>query len=126
MNHPKRIINGRSKRVAQCTVCPYVKEGNKIRINGQTWNINRQVNCKSNNLVYAIHCIKEYFIQVYIGGTKQMLKSRVADHRGYVTNKIESLAKGENFHLPRHTLADLRVSIVEQTAIKGSEYRKER
>ena len=124
--HPKRIINGMSKCGAQCTACPYVKEGKKIRINGQTWNINRQVNCNSYNLVYAIYCIKEKCRQVYIGETKRMLKSRVADHRGYVTNKVTSQATGEHFNLPGHSLADLRVSVVEQTSRKGSEYRKER
>ena len=125
-NHPKRFINGMSKCGDQCTACPYVKEGKKIRINGQTWNINRQVNCKSYNLVYAIYCIKENCRQVYIGETKRMLKSRVADHRGYVTNKVTSQATGEHFNLPGHSLADLRVSVIEQTARKGSEYRKER
>jgi hypothetical protein len=125
-NYPKRFINGMSKCGDQCTACPYVKEGKKIRINGQTWNINRQVNCKSYNLVYAIYCIKGNCRQVYIGETKRMLKSRVADHRGYVANKVTSQATGEHFNLPGHSLADLRVSVIEQTARKGSEYRKER
>ena len=49
-----------------------------------------------------------------------MLKSRVADHRGYVNNKVTSQAKGE------HSLVDLRALIVKQIARKESEYRKER
>ena len=55
-----------------------------------------------------------------------MLKSRVADHHGYVTNKVTSQATGEHFNLPGHSLDDLRVSVVEQTSRKGSAYRKER
>ena len=54
-----------------------------------------------------------------------MLKLRVADHRRYVTNKVTSQATSEHFNLPGHSLADLRVSVIEQTARKNSEYRKE-
>ena len=55
-----------------------------------------------------------------------MLKFRVADHQCYVTNKVTSQATGEHFNLPGHSLADLRVSVIEQMAIKNSEYRKEK
>ena len=55
-----------------------------------------------------------------------MLKFRVADHWGYVSDKVTSQATSEHFILPGHSLADLRVSVIEQTARKNSEYRKER
>ena len=41
-----------------------------------------------------------------------MLKSRLAQHRGYVQNNIE--ATGQHFNLPGHSLADLMVTILEQ------------
>ena len=53
-----------------------------------------------------------------------MLKYRLADHRGYVTNGVTSQATGEHFNLPGHSLADLTVTILEQTKRKNSEYRK--
>ena len=124
--HPKRYIKGMSKCGSNCTACPYIKEGRNIKINKKEWNISRQVNCNSYNIVYAIYCLKENCKKVYIGETKRMLKFRLADHRGYVTNGVTSQATGEHFNLPGHSLADLRVSIIEQTARKSTEYRKER
>ena len=70
--------------------------------------------------------MKDNCRQVYIGETKTMLKFRLADHRGYVTNNVTSQATGEHFNLPGHSLADLRVTVIEQTARRSSEYRKER
>ena len=55
-----------------------------------------------------------------------MLKYRLAEHRGYVTNGVTSQATGEHFNMPGHSLADLSVTIIEQTFRKNSEYRKER
>ena len=55
-----------------------------------------------------------------------MFRFRLADHRGYVTNRVTSQATGEHFNLPGHSLADLSITILEQTNRKSSEYRKER
>ena len=45
--------------------------------------------------------------QVYIGETKRMLKFRLADHRGYVTDKDRTNASGLHFNLPVESLAYL-------------------
>ena len=55
-----------------------------------------------------------------------MLKFRLADHRGYVSNGDISKSTGAHFNLPGHSLADLRVTVIEQTRGKNTEYRKER
>ena len=55
-----------------------------------------------------------------------MLQTRVADHRSYVSNRRTDKATGAHFNMPGHSLADLRVSIIEQTRRKSLEYRKER
>ena len=55
-----------------------------------------------------------------------MLQTRVADHRGFVYNGRTDKATGAHFNMPGHSLADLRVSIIEQTRGKSAEYRKER
>ena len=107
-----------------CTGCPYIKEGRKLILKGQEWFINRQLNCNSYNVIYAIMCKKENCQQIYIGETKRMLKYRLADHRGYVTDGVTSQATGAHFNLPGHSLADLTITILEQTKRKNSEYRK--
>ena len=57
-----------------------------------------QLSAKKNN------CTK-----VYIGETKQMLKSCLKQHCGYVQNNIE--ATGQHFNLPGHSLANLMVTV---------------
>ena len=100
------------------------KEGisRKLKINGAEWNINKQLNCNSYNVVYA----KEKCKQVYIGETKRMLRFRLADHRGYITNGDVTQATGAHFNMPGHSLADFSATIIEQSKKKNSEYRKER
>ena len=108
----------------QCTACPFVREGKEVNINGQSWNINSSVDCKSYNVVYAILCKKDNCRAVYIGETKRMLKFRLADHRGYVTNKDTSKATGYHFNLPGHTRADLEVTCIERVRKSNAPYRK--
>ena len=55
-----------------------------------------------------------------------MFKFRLADHRGYVSNKIESQPAGAHFNLPGHSLANMKASILEQVRYNCIEYRKER
>ena len=50
----------------------------------------------------------------------------MADHRGYVTNKIVEKATGAHFNLPGHSLANLTITILEQVKYQDKEYRKER
>ena len=72
--HPRRYIKGMSKCGTNCTACPYVREGKRIKINGKEWKINQKLTCKSYNVVYAIFCQKENCKEVYIGETKRLLK----------------------------------------------------
>ena len=51
------------------------------------------------------------------------MQFRLAEHQGYVTNKILSTPTGEHFNLPGHSLADLNILILEKVR---SQYRKER
>ena len=97
-----------------------------MKINNSLWNINKQVDCSTYNLVYAIFCTKENCRDVYIGETKRMLRSRVAEHRGYISRGETDKPTGAHFNQPGHSLADLRVSVIEHTRGRGSEYRKER
>ena len=109
-----------------CTACPYIKKDKTVKINGEEWKINKQYDCNSYNLVYAIFCKKDNCQQVYIGETKRMLKFCLADHRGYVINQITSKATGAHFNLPGHSLADMSITVIEQTKNNNKQYRKER
>ena len=55
-----------------------------------------------------------------------MLWSRIADHRDYVSRAETDKATGAHFTEPGHSLADLRVSILENTRGKSTMYIKER
>ena len=109
-----------------CTMCPYVREGKVIKINGIEWNINQNLHCKSYNVVYALICKKENCREVYVGETKRFLKFRVDDHRGYISNRKIDQATGEHFSLPGHILADLSVTALERVKRNNILYRKER
>ena len=74
-NYPKRYLRG-MKKCGKCTLCPYIKEGRNLKINRAEWNINKQLNCNSYNVIYAIFCLTEKCKQVYIGETKCMLRFR--------------------------------------------------
>ena len=84
------------------------------------------MSCESHNVIYMLECQKDNCRQRYIGTTGCQLKLRLADHRGYITNQVTSKATGAHWNLPGHSLADLRVIILEQTKYRNEEYRKER
>ena len=113
-------------RCCNCTSCPYIEEGNKVKINSTEWKIKNKFYCNSYNVIYAIFSKKENCKQVYIGESRRLLNFWVADHRGYVSRQETDKATGAHFTMPGHSLADLRVTIIEQTRGKSDEYRKER
>ena len=41
--------------------------------------INKKINCRTSNVVYAVHCKKCKHI-VYVGETETMLKDRIQNH----------------------------------------------
>ncbi len=118
-----------------CTACPYIKEGKAIRINQKSqntqtsqniWTINAKLNCESYNVVYMIECDKNNCQERYIGESGRSLKYRLAEHRGYIANKVESKATGAHFNQPGHSLANLKVTIIEQVRKPELQYRKQR
>ena len=62
----------------------------------------------------------------YIGETGRMLKARLADHRGYINNQVVSVTTGDHFNLPGHSLANMKIQILERVKINSNQYRKER
>ena len=62
----------------------------------------------------------------YIGETGRILKYRLFEHRDYVTNNVTSQATGAHFNLPGHSLANMKIGILEQVKKNDQDYRKER
>ena len=125
--YPERERAGMANCGKTCPTCPYVKYGKEIKIDKKnTWRITKKFTCESFNVIYLLECQKEKCQQRYIGTTGRQLKYRIADHRGYITNQVSSKATGAHWNLPGHSLADLRVTVLEQTIIHTEEYRKER
>lgn len=126
--HDSREIKGMTKcNKTHCTACPYIKSGRKVKINEKlTWNINKKVNCESFNVIYLLECEKSRCRMRYIGTTSRLFKFRLAEHRGYITNKVTSKATGFHFNLPGHSLANMKATVIEQVNTKDEEYRKER
>ena len=110
-----------------CTACQYIKYGKEVKINKkETWTLNRRFTCQTFNTVYMLECQIERCKQRYIGTTGRQLKFRLDEHRGYIINQVTSKATGAHWNLPGHSLADLKVTILEQTNTKDEDYRKER
>ena len=110
-----------------CNACPFVNEGKNIKINKQkNWNINKAVNCNSFNIIYLIECTIDSCKQRYVGETKRHFRKRLAEHRGYVRNEHLDQATGAHFNLPGHSVANMKMTIIEQVKKDCDLYRKER
>ena len=123
--YPQRSVKGMYKCGRQCPACPFIQEQKSVKITQKTdWKINKKVTCTSFNIVYIIECSKQNCNKRYIGETKRMLKHRLADHRGYVSNGDTSTATGAHFTSPGHSLSDMKISILEQIKKSDDVYRK--
>ena len=107
-----------------CLTCPYVKPGKMVAATATTFktDIQSAVDCQTSNLVYCINCDKCQ--EQYIGETSKTLNQRFAEHRGYVRNKKEEKATGAHFNLPGHTIADMKITVLEKIASEDPQMRK--
>ena len=123
--YPKREVKGMTKCEKSCPSCPFIKEAKNIKIDKfSNWNINKKFTCESYNVVYLLECQK--CGHKYIGSTKRKLKHRLAEHKGYIYNQVTNRATGAHWNLPGHSLAHLKVIILEQSKYKDEEYIRER
>ena len=70
-----------------------------------------QLTCGSSNVVSAIYCIRCGLI--YVGETGRSLLSRINGHQPGIIKNGQSLLY-KHFHLPGHSVADLKVQILEK------------
>ena len=61
-----------------------------------------------------------------MGETGRMLKARFSDHKGYINNQVVSVTTGDHFNLPGHSLANMKIQILEKVKFPNEQYRKER
>jgi hypothetical protein len=110
-----------------CLICPYINETKHIKGNNFTWFLTQNFSCKShNNIIYMIECNKPKCNQRYIGETERTLHDRICEHVGYIRTLKYEKATGYHFNLPGHSLANMKVSILEKVKVDDLEYRKER
>ena len=69
-----------------------------------------QLTCGSSSVVYAIHCIRCGLM--YVGDTGRSLRSRINLHRAGIIKDGQNLLYNY-FRLPRHSVADIKVQILE-------------
>ena len=71
----------------------------------------KQLTCGSSNVVYATHCIRCGLM--YVGETGRSLQSTINGHRAGISKDGQSLLY-EHFRLPGHSIADIKVQILEK------------
>ena len=112
IRYPQRHIKGMNKCGQNCTACPYVMADNKVKVNDkEEWKIESNVTYSTFNCVYMFHCDK--CGKRCIGETGRIFRARLSDHRGYINNQVISATTGDHFNLPGHSLANLKVMILE-------------
>ena len=128
ITRPSRVIPGMKKcykNGRECSICPWVKEGNTAKATASSYRLEIQSNltCQSCNIIYLIECKKCY--AQYVGETERTLQDRFAEHQGYVNRNIQSQATGAHFNLPGHSVTDMSVMAIIKIHDRHGPYRKE-
>ena len=126
--YPERKINGRVQCGKVCPACSFIKTEKSLKIDRNTkWKLNRKLSCQDYNIIYSISCDKKGCLEnKYIGETGRSLKTRLVDHCDYVRNQHTDQATGAHFNQPGHSLANMKITILEQVKTNDMAYRKER
>ena len=96
----------------------------KSNVTGFAVEINSNVDCNSENVIYLISCRK--CPEQYVGETKRKFKDRMGEHRNYVRNQVLTKATGLHFNKPGHQLSDMQVTVLEKIQNEDPHFRKER
>ena len=122
---PKRTLKGMHK-CGSCRTCQFVQTGKLVRAKAtsEVVEINTNVSCRDSNVVYLINCNR--CGEQYIGETEKTLHTRFSQHQSYVKNRNISKATGNHFNQRGHSLADMKVTVLEKIYNQDPNYRKER
>ncbi|XP_050792228.1 uncharacterized protein LOC127042831 [Gopherus flavomarginatus] len=98
----------------RCQLCPHIYTSDTITGPNQiSHTITGSFTCTSTNVIYAIIC-QQCPSAMYIGQTGQSLRKRINGHKSDIRNGNIQKPVGEHFNLPGHTIADLKVAILQQ------------
>ena len=111
----------------QCATCALIPENgiksHKCYITKEIYQINSNVTCVSENVIYKITCKKPQCKSfVYIGQTKRRFCDRFSEHRGYVSQKRLDQVCGEHFNKIGHSQVDMLPTIIEQVNPRGDDF----
>ena len=87
--------------------------------------MNNKYTCESYNIVYMIECEKEKCKLRYIGQSKRALRYRLAEHRGYANNDVDT-PTGSHFNLPGHSQANIKITVLKRVKKNDKHYREVR
>ena len=124
--YTNRQTFGMKKCKKQCVACPFIMEGKTVKCDTFLWNIRKDVNCDTKNIIYMIECTLERCRQRYIGESGRKLSKRFSDHKGYVKNHDVTQATGKHFNEKGHNLSHMKITIIEKVKKDCEQYRKER
>ena len=82
------------------------------------------MDCHPQNVVYCLSCNR--CLEQYIGETEKSLSQRFGQHRGYVRNNNLDKATGHHFNQPGHSLANMRIAVMEKVYSNDPQMRKTR
>ena len=113
-------------KCGKCVSCKSIKEGRTIKSTKKNWTINREYNCKTENVVYLLECDKENCRKQYVGETERPLSERIKEHIGYARNNILHKTTGNHFNSPGHSWINMKFTVIEQVKRRDKMYREER
>ena len=126
-SRPRRELKGMHKcNKPRYITDKYVKEGKSVKIatTKEVVEINANVNCADDNVIYVISC-KQCSFQ-YVGKSVRKFTTRMGEHRAYVINKNLDEATGEHFNLRNHNLSHMSYTILEKVHNTDPIYLRER
>ena len=125
-NHRTKRKQKGMKKCGKCVSCKSIKEGRTIKSTKTNWTLNREYNCKTENVVYLLECDKENCRKQYVGETERPLSERIKEHIGYARNNILHKTTGNHFNSPGHSWINMKFTVIEQVKKRDKMYREER
>ena len=93
---------------------------------GRVIKINKKINCRTSNVVYAVHCKKCKHI-VYVSETETMLKDRMQNHLSDIrTCKKYDKPVSIHFNSKGNSIDNFRFAVIEISRKNNTIYRQTR
>ena len=106
------------KRLCKACILGERASTHKCYRTNQEWQITAPINCQTDNVIYKLSCRKCPNF-VYIGETCRRFCDRLAEHRGYISQKKLHHPVGFHFNQKGHNVTDLLPIAIERVLPKG-------